>query len=455
MEVDMPDELIEKKPPMLPPKLTARRVSPGATPVAQVAASAPTLPPAVVPPVSAAPATPVAAIKPVAVPSPISQPVPVIRLGTIPAAGIAADRKKDTSKLSINDAVPTADQGKPEAQAGVRTIRMKRPGAFAGGVARPPGSKPSPVPAPGGVAAMQAGIKSAMKSQTSRIDLGAVFAPPEPVGSVQPAGGEGRTVRVKRGPSPQASTVTQSVIVAPPAALTSPASGLVAATMQVIPADGADEATKTAATGPATGATMGPATIRLKRPDGLKPGDMAQRGGETARISIEGSAAPSSGVTSEPDAGPRTVKIRRPGDASAGGESPVTAGPVTGRKTLKLSRPGVDAPPAEAEDQQPLTQRRTISVKRDQAGVSERSQRLADDEAALRGQPGDMRITSIAERPERALWASLVSMAAMIIICVVIWLFCVQLMPTKESLTWPGRLLTFNDPFFKGEREWL
>jgi hypothetical protein len=120
---------------------------------------------------------------------------------------------------------------------------------------------------------------------------------------------------------------------------------------------------------------------------------------------------------------------------------------------MKIARPAQEAQPGE---DQPVTQRRTLSIKhQEEVPASERSVKMAEDEAALKGRGGRRRPAG--ERgPERAVWAwCLVSLAAMVIIGLVIWVFCVQLLPKDERFSWPGRILSFNDPFFKDERGWL
>lgn len=371
----MPDEATDRNPVGLPPKLTARVTRPGA-----------------------------------------AQGSAFFSAGVQGAAGILANKKKDTSKLALEDARQVhIGVSAPTAQ----TVRLTKPGEGIGGFA-------DAVP----------GIHSERKDDTSRVDLDSVVASVEPVTAATVPSGV-NTVRIKSGPTAQAFVGTQS---------------LAAGGVNHV-SSGHDEG----AAKPGTG----PATIRLKRPDGIRQGSASHAGGETARISLEspviGSDGQAQGVAPLSAAGPRTVRIRRPEEAGTSG-GPTS--PVTGRKTLKIARSPQAADgavqEAEAGDDQPVTQRRTLSIKRQaEEPASDRSVRMAQDEAALGRQPG-VPLLAGKDKPERAIWAwCLLNCATMIVIGLVIWVFLVQLLPKNERLNWPGRILGCNDAFFKDERGWL
>lgn len=448
----MPDESAQKSGPALPPKLTARKIMPAAAPVV----AAPLQPPA---PASVAPTVQIPqGVKkdtlkmPVEARSPIAQPLAATP--AVPAAasvtpvatalpGIKADRKKDTSKLSLDDARPApVGAGEPV----IKTVRLKPPATMASaGKVEPMVATPVKQPAAPGEAVQ--GIQSKRKGDTSRIDIDAVVKAPEAATAATAPGGI-RTVRIKSGPAVAAFVGTQ------------PIGG--------VEVKGAKPAAPAAAPKPpATKAPVesvppsGPATIRLKKPDGLKQGAVSHVGGETARISID---TPAVAPDAQGDGGagdqaaPRTVRIKRPDGSAAPAEQ--EASPVTGRKTMKISRPGQPAgeqPGQEAKSEEaPLTQRRTLSIKRQEEKATDRSIMMAEQEAALMGKKGAKGVPG--ERPpERFAWAwCIVSVAAMIVIGCVMWVFWVQLNPRIErKFDVPHKILSFNDPFYRDERGWL
>lgn len=454
----MPDEAAERSESTLPPKLTARKIMSGMTPVTRqadvttVSLSVPTAAPE--PPLPAAPGPQPALgmqaggekdtlkISPEAA-APVAAPVAP---GLQASPGMRSERKKDTSRLSVEDARPVA-VGLSDPI--VKTVRFKALGEEAGGGGK---VEPSPVstakPAAGVIDAAP-GIQSERKSSTSRIDIEAVSKPLEPLTSPTASGGV-RTVRIKSGPTAAAFVGTQPIVgVEVRSGVPQPAPGSPA------PAFSAGPATVEIKTG-----AGGSATIRLKRPEGLKQEGISHIGGETARIQMESPAAGAgfpapAAAQGEAQAAPQTVRIKRPDEAGA------QSSPVTGRRTMKIVRPGQPAvsqtTEAVTEDEQSFTQRRTLSVKRQEtaAPASERSVKMAQDEAALQGRKG---VPEAAERsPERFAWAwCIAGLAAMVIIGLAMRVFWVQLNPKVErSLNWPGRILSFNDSFYKDERGWL
>ncbi|MEI6808888.1 MAG: hypothetical protein WCN95_09195 [bacterium] len=190
----MPEETTQKNASVLPPKLTARRILPGAAPVVVPASG----------PVIRAPLTPVAVPVPA---KPVIAPATVTVIsGEQPPQGINADRKKDTARLSIDDARPSSLDA---AGAAVKTVRLKSPPNMASGVKVEPliitPAKPVAVSddaAPG--------IQAKRKSDTSRIDVDAAVKAQE-TGTSETAPGGVRTVRIKSGPTAAASVGIQSI----------------------------------------------------------------------------------------------------------------------------------------------------------------------------------------------------------------------------------------------------
>ena len=213
---------------------------------------------------------------------------------------------------------------------------------------------------------------------------------------------------------------------------------------------------------------MGPATIRLKRPDGQKAGTASHFGGETSRISLGSPAV----AHEEVQSAPRTVKIKRPAGA---GDAVEEATPLSGRKTMKIARPGgkpveKSEPEGQAPEDATLTQKRTLSIKRqEQVPVTDHMSKMMQDEALLKGKAkkrwgrsaSASASTSVpveegGKPPERLAWAwCVVSLVPAIVIGLVMWVFWVQLRPTVERKhNWPGRILNSSDSFYRSEPEW-
>lgn len=370
--------------------------------------------------------------------------------------GIRSEKKRDTSKIALDEARPVPIGSDPV----VRTVRLKAPGPATGGGKVEPLVIAPPAPPAQAVEAMP-GIQSKRKSDTSRIDLDAVVKPAE---QGAPSGGQTaiRTVRIKSGPTAAAFVGTQPLVVTDPKGSAKPAAAAPAA-----PAAAPAPQPAVAQEAPTVKPGAGPATIKLKRPDGLKPGGVSPRlGGETARIVLEppvpAAGAGAQAATGEEQGGPRTVRIKKDDEAGGGGEA---AAPVTGRRTMKIARPGHQAeraaPEAPAEEESPLTQRRTLSIKRQtDDGSTDHSLKMAQEEAALnlkRGKKAPGAEVGTGRKPERFAWAwCIISAAAAISIGVVMWMFWVQLNPRIErKFDWPGKILSFNDGFYRDERGWL
>jgi hypothetical protein len=160
--------------------------------------------------------------------------------------------------------------------------------------------------------------------------------------------------------------------------------------------------------------------------------------GETVRIMLEdeGGGAPSGEA--------KTVQIKRTGGAAGEDHGSKTA------KTIKVKRSG--APAGDEEKAASGEEDGTLKFKRAGQQVSDRSQRLADEETALHQVMGKIRKPG--DEGEK-IWICLVALAALVVMSVVLWVFSVQLFPTEKSLNWPGRILSANDAFYKGEGKWL
>jgi hypothetical protein len=192
-------------------------------------------------------------------------------------------------------------------------------------------------------------------------------------------------------------------------------------------------------------------TIKLNRPGtslgtppvpltpAAPPPSQAQAKRQTSRISLqealtppaEGQAPAASAQplaeTSAPSGGPKTIRIKRPGDgAGAAPESvaaPATAaepaadsGPPTQRKTIKLRRPGSGADGETVHH----------------AAVLPKS---AADFAAAQA-AGEQEDTN-----EPGVWFGVLSIAATLVCATLVYLLCVQALPTL-GLTWPGQVPT-------------
>ena len=189
----------------------------------------------------------------------------------------------------------------------------------------------------------------------------------------------------------------------------------------------------------------GPATIRLKKPSAGgagAPEPVPAPGGADKAVSDKTQQVDLGGIPEEVAQGsPRTVRIKRPGDAGA-----AAAAAPGGARTVKIRRPdGSDADGAS-------TQRKTISIKRPESmQVTDRSVRFAQEEEELLRKQGKL---AGVEKPERLLWVwCLFAIAASIIMTMTIWMFSTQLFPKEKNLTWWGRELPFNHPYYENERD--
>ena len=324
---------------------------------------------------------------------------PLEKMGaTVPTAGGKA--KSDTSRVRL-EAAKAASAAKT-APAGILgqmpgTIRLRKPGEGGVDVAiKPTGAAPAAKPVVAAAAQTPAaGPKAAApagKADTSRVRLEAAVPS---VGATPP--GDVQTMRMKKPP------------LAPPTALDAELAG--------------------------GGELGGPKTIRLKKPDGTMGG--IGKKGETVRIMLEdeGAGAPSGEA--------KTVQIKRTGGAAGEDQGSKTA------KTIKVKRSGA---PAGGEEKAPVGEDGTLKFKRAGQQVSDRSQRLADEETALHQVMGKIRKPG---DDSEKIWICLVAFAALVVMSVILWVFSVQLFPTEKSLNWPGRILSANDAFYKGEGKWL
>lgn len=321
-------------------------------------------------------------------------------------------------------------------------------------VVKPPAAKPVIVSKP------SAAAKVSEKSGTVRISLEETTLPAKPATGAAPGGAKDGDGVVK---------IAMDTVTPAPAAKAAPAasaetirakkpSEAAVKPVAVKPAKpAADETPKPVAPKPdAASPDKGPSTIRLKKPTSSKPVKKpAKPDGitKTARITLDDDDAVEPDKTAEtaaaaaaPTGGPKTIRIKRPDEAA-------TAKKVTA-PTMKVRRAGA----AEGdEDEAPVTQRKTIGVKRRTEGSSERSSRLAEQEEILmkgRGKSSDGSATPAS--PEKRAWAwCLLSIAAAIVIGFVIWMFCVQLIPKHEKMNWWGRILGYKDAYFDGEIDWL
>jgi len=341
------------------------------------------------------------------------------------------DRKKETSRLALEDARPA-----PLEASAIQTVRMKKAPEQSAVIKIPPKTEDQ------------------KKSDTSRLALENVITA-GPAQSPQDV----RTIKMQK----------KTVAAAIPAPV-------VSARKPDVPPPAAADASPSA----------GPVTIKLKRPDGAARSDFAAVASSTARIAVEPFAQPSPAavVTPAPSVDVRTadahtIKIKRPGELPGVPQAAEGHGP----RTIKIARPtpalsgkpsiSGDMPAQTGSDaasetdmgdavSAPLTQKRTISLKKQEGGsASERSQRMAEEEAKLgiqRPQASEQEGAEVAVAParERFLWIwCLVSFAAIVVISLVIWVVCVHVYPTSSNFNWSGRMVPYNSQFYKGERALL
>ena len=235
------------------------------------------------------------------------------------------------------------------------------------------------------------------KSKTTRINLGAFGA--ETTGTP-------KTIKIQR-PS-EASTIKLN---RPPPVGGTPASPLAA----------------TPAAPPPSQAQAKRQTSRISLQEALTTPTEAQAGAGQAQTIAE---------TPAPSGGPKTIRIKRPGDAAgapapapepaavsapaAGGEAaaPGEAGPPTQRKTIKLRRPGA-GPEGEAG-------RASVTLPK----------AAADFAAAQAAGPKT-------EADEPGPVFAVLSLAGVLVAAAVVYLICVQALPNL-NLTWPGQVPTLH-----------
>jgi hypothetical protein len=192
------------------------------------------------------------------------------------------------------------------------------------------------------------------------------------------------------------------------------------------------------------------ATIKLNRPTPVggtppsplatPPAVQAQTKRQTSRIPLqEAFTAPTEGQAdaaqaaqakaATPTAGPKTIRIKRPGDGAAApasmapppagtqeSEAAEGAGPLTQRKTIKFRRSGTGA-----ENEAP------------KSGITlpKSAQDFADAQAAGPQESAD----------EPGLTFALLSLAAVVVAAVLVYVLCVQAFP-QLGLSWPGQIPT-------------
>ncbi len=337
-------------------------------------------------------------------------PMEAVAEAVAPAVG--AKPKSDTSRVRLEQA--QAAKAAPSAKAppsggvlgqGAGTIRLtKKPGEGAAPavVAKKPLGVPAAIkPAAAPVSAPAAAPKAvapAAKSDTSRVRLEAAV----PAGMTT-SPGDVQTMRMKK-------------------------SSLGAET-----AEGDEQG--------------GPKTIRLKKPDG-NLGAIGKKG-ETVRITLDDDMAATAPTASSTA---KTIQVKKGAVAaapSASGESADEAAGGKTVKTIKVKRSGAPAAESAEEDDGTLKFRRGGGRGGD---VTERSQRLAEQEEALQFATGKKHR---AEDDQESIWICLVALAAMVVVGVLLWVFSAQLFPTQKAMNWPGKILSWNSSFYKSEGKWL
>lgn len=205
-----------------------------------------------------------------------------------------------------------------------------------------------------------------------------------------------------------------------------------------------------------------PKTIRIK-PTASQTAQisLAGLGGDekrkTSRISLE--AALADGAKSDAsDAGPKTIKLKRPTEPAVkiGGSTPSQTAPPAEPSALNKTSQLDDA--AEPEDGPTPTRRRTIKVKRPTQSPG-RAPVVARSGPPSEAEPGEDEDEAVAGREEAApvedqphLIFSLVTIAAILVVCVTVYMLMAQTFGMNVSLTqlsygapqfdlgWPGKL---------------
>ncbi len=186
------------------------------------------------------------------------------------------------------------------------------------------------------------------------------------------------------------------------------------------------------------------ATIKLNRPGpapaatpAAPPLSQAQAKRQTSRISLqEAFVAPAEGQTaaptdsSAPSGGPKTIRIKRPGDS--GGAPAQESIPAPAPSGAPSPEPGLEAGPP--------TQRKTIKLRRPGGGEGEARhsptlpKAAADFAAAQAAGPA-------ADTDEPGVIFAVVSLVAVLVCCVMVYMLCAQALPSL-GLTWPGQVAT-------------
>lgn len=211
-----------------------------------------------------------------------------------------------------------------------------------------------------------------------------------------------------------------------------PATTIVAKTLKV-------EKPAAAAEAKAPLTTVKPSTTIAPK---TKPGgELPPSKKETSRIPLEAALAPEEKETKEPSTGPKTIRLKRPSEATTikvsqrpmiskiGEEAPA-------EEAMGKTSP-LDEAVAELEDTSTPTKRKTIRVKRPtkRPGVESVSMPVAGAEE----QPEEAK-AEVAAVPadEPGLAFSLVAIAAVVVACVAIYVLAAQ--TVAPDLPWPGRI---------------
>jgi hypothetical protein len=193
-------------------------------------------------------------------------------------------------------------------------------------------------------------------------------------------------------------------------------------------------------------------TIKLNRPGtslgtppvptpAAPPPSPAQSKRQTSRISLqEALTSPADGQATTtlspaeppvPGTGPKTIRIKRPGDAAgpvastpeaaapAATEPALESGPPTQRKTIKLRRPGVGADGEALQSSSVVLPKSAADFAASQAAGPQED---ADEPGALFG---------------------VLSIAATLVCAVLVYMLCVQALPNL-GLTWTGQVPTLH-----------
>jgi hypothetical protein len=169
----------------------------------------------------------------------------------------------------------------------------------------------------------------------------------------------------------------------------------------------------------------------------------------TSRINLEAALATDKTTLGKPgDTGPKTIRLKRPGDSATIKAMPrpklmkteESAGTPAMNRTARLDVPDVKAEDSsEDAEESSTTRRKTIRIKRPAQGVQEDSP-VVIARAGGAAEAGDMAAMPFSIEDEPHFVFLILAIAAVLVIIVTIYMFAVQVFPGAD-LSWPGKII--------------